>query len=145
MCECLIYTKDHFMDDWTPEYLQERISVDPVQADNYLKRFQRGDYIEIRDDGYWTTPGTSPGYNKNAFELLILQGVSVEDAEHLVEPDVVDDEEVKRRRYSVDIDSIEARLINKVNRKSIPVSTMNEKTFDKKENKILSAKLEVSI
>lgn len=45
----------------------------------YDARYQRGDVIEVRPDGYWTGL-KAPGYDESVFLLVIVSGLKFEDA-----------------------------------------------------------------
>jgi hypothetical protein len=67
--------------------------------DKYNARYQRGDVVEVRPDGYWTGP-TAPGYDKGVFLLVTVPGLSFKDAKHYGDALEEDGKIHKRRKYS---------------------------------------------
>lgn len=75
--EFLIYNKDHWMHKLTSEQLK-------VYTDKYENfqakvdgQYVKGDVIEVRPDGFYTN---GRGFNKTAFRVLSVPGLSVKDA-----------------------------------------------------------------
>lgn len=79
MAEFLIYNKDHWMDALTQEQVEEYVEKYPNFQAKYDARYQRGDVIEVRPDGYWTE-SKAPGYDKSAFLLVTVPGLKFDDA-----------------------------------------------------------------
>ncbi len=81
MAELLIYNKDHWMDALTP------LEVDAMDKQHkgfkakYSRRTQRGDIIEVREDG-------SPITDKELQNFLVIQvpGIKKKDVSYLAEP-----------------------------------------------------------
>lgn len=82
MAELLIYNKSHWMDALTPEQVAERVQASPEFQRKYDARYQRGDVVEVREDGYWTE---KHGWNKKVFSLFCVRDLSVNDAEKYIE------------------------------------------------------------
>ena len=53
MAEVLIYAKNHWMDSLTEQEVADRITENPNFENKYNSRYQQGDIVEIREDGYW--------------------------------------------------------------------------------------------
>ena len=74
MCEFLVYNKAHWMDKYT---LQEFLTLHgdtPKNIRKYESRYQRGDIVEVREDGYWI----KRGFNKEAFVVVKVPGLPVD-------------------------------------------------------------------
>jgi len=113
MAEFLIYNKTHWMDAMSQAEVDAKITVNPKWQTKYEARLQKGDIIEVREDGYWSVK--RKGFAAPTFALVCVPGVSVEDAKHYMEPQetIVNagtKNEVrsllKRRRYQVDLQQI---------------------------------------
>lgn len=77
MAELLIYDKNNWMDAMTAEHIAERIEQEPKFKHKYASRFQPGDIIEVRPDGYWMGP-KARGFNQAAFRVLAIKGEKAE-------------------------------------------------------------------
>ena len=77
MAEFLIYNKDHWMDALTPQQLDEYCLKHLNFMDKYEARYQRGDVVEIHEDGFW---GTGPYPRTDVFRVVRVSGMSVQDA-----------------------------------------------------------------
>lgn len=84
MAEMLVYNTTHWMDKVTTERAQELRANDPQWDRRYAGRYQSGDVVEVRPDGYWTGP-KAPGYNREVFRLVLAPGVKVDQVKHLME------------------------------------------------------------
>ncbi len=95
MAEFLIYNKEHWMDvDNAYAVWRKKIEDNPIftvaeRARNLVKfdrkhdaRYQRGDIVEIRPDGYWSI---EKHFDAKMFALLKVPGLSFEDAESYME------------------------------------------------------------
>lgn len=151
MCEFIVYKKDHWMDALPIDEVMERISADPRFGEKYARRYQKGDYVEIREDGYWSGIN-GKGYNKDAFDLVIYPGISVDDMKHLVEPDVEilnegkEDEEIntlKRRRYKLSIKDVP--LVDSKLNLLASTKTVEELTIDKKYGTTIKEQLDLEV
>lgn len=97
MAEFLIYNKDHWMDNLNQEEYNKLVSTPQGQA-KYLARYQRGDIVEVREDGFYTS--TLKGdLSKWAFRVVVVTGLKA-DIKYM-EPIMQGDEITKRRRYSI--------------------------------------------
>jgi hypothetical protein len=149
MCEFLVYKKSHWMDALDQAEVDRRIAEDPRFEQKYNSRYQPGDYIEIREDGYWSDPETGKGYHKDAFELVMRPGVPVETLKHLVEPhyEILNEGReneqrniLKRRKYKIDTSIVSSKEVVD-GRTKITLSTEKEfedLSYDKAEEKTLT-------
>jgi len=80
MAELLVYRGPHWMDSLTVEQITELGKTDKHFAEKYAARYRPGDIVEVRPDGYWSK---THGWNRRAFNLLRLPGVTVRDAQYL--------------------------------------------------------------
>jgi len=81
MAELLIKDRQHWTETASEE---EKKKWTPHEKDKFAGVYRVGDIVEIRPDGYWTTPGKSPGFNKKAFGLLVIPGVPIKEVEFLL-------------------------------------------------------------
>lgn len=122
--ELLIYDKEHWMDKLSPTEVSKLTPHDKV---GYDARYQKGDVVEIRPDGFWTGP-TARGFNQDAFRVIALPGVSVKSVEKYTETQTdptIDGEAFilkKKRRYN-----IQDGLSQKISTKSLQNITITDK------------------
>ena len=91
--ELLIYNKDHWMDALTPQQLIEYNKKYPSFQAKYDARYQRGDIVEVREDGFYTS--TLKGdTSKWAFRVVVVEGLNADNM--YVEPTLT-----KRRRFNI--------------------------------------------
>lgn len=83
MAEFLIYNKAHWMSVLSQQEVEAYIEKHPKFLEKYDARYQMGDVVEVRPDGYWTE---AKAYNKSAFLLVTVPGLSFKDAKHYGEP-----------------------------------------------------------
>jgi len=94
MAELLIYNGIHWMDKLTPEQLVEYQKKYDNWAAKFAGRWQKGQVVEIRPDGFW---GKGPYPRADVFRVVLMPGVAPEDVKHLMESG-----EIERKRYLVD-------------------------------------------
>ena len=84
------------MDVLTPEEIQQHTQDDPSFEDKYNRRTQRGDVLEVAEDGRWL----DHQHGNGRFLIARVPFLSVEQAEEYV-TELVDADgiETKRRRY----------------------------------------------
>jgi len=95
MAEFLIYNTDSWMDALTEREVAERTADKPTFEKKYLARYQRGDIIEVRPDGYWTGP-KAKGFDKSVFRVIAVPGVKADRA-------YMEGTEDKNRRFSITV------------------------------------------
>ncbi len=83
MAEFLIYNKTHWMDELSVAEIAERVKENSHLQAKYDARYQRGDIVEIRPDGYWSQDRA--GHGKHAFALVVLPGLGIKDAQHYMD------------------------------------------------------------
>ena len=93
--EFLIYDQAHWMDKLTSEDVTAYCEKYPNFQVKYDTRYQRGDVVEVRPDGFWTGQ-KARGFNQDAFRVVVVGGLSEKDAKHYIEST-----ETKKRRYSI--------------------------------------------
>ena len=110
MAELLIYNKINWMDEPERQERVEQLKKDDSKFQaKYEARYQKGDIIEVRPDGYWL----KRGFNKNAFCVVCRENVAKNDMDYLsgsfleefIHPDV-SRKTLRKRKYNIDIDSI---------------------------------------
>ena len=110
MAELLVYNKEHWMDKLTQTEIDGYVKKygDEWLA-KYKRRYQKGDIVEVRPDGYFD----KHGFNKKAFIVVKVGNntVKLKDAEYLAKPSVeiknagTDYQQItvlKKRRYNID-------------------------------------------
>lgn len=114
MCEWIIFAKDQWMEELAPEVIAIRIATDPKFEAKYNARYKKGDYIECRDNGYWSGVN-GKGFDVKSFELVCEPTMSLEDGQEYcrshdqIENEGEENEEritLKRRKYNIDRSSI---------------------------------------
>lgn len=96
MAEFLIYNKEHWMDALSPEQVKDYVKRYPktFQA-KYDGRYQRGDIVEVREDGFYTK--TLKGdLSKWAFRVVCVPGLKSDKMYMKSTP-------TKRRRYAIPV------------------------------------------
>ncbi len=97
MAEFLIYNKDHWMDNINQEEY-DKLMAHPHGAEKYLSRYQRGDIVEVREDGFYTS--TLKGdLSKWAFRVVVVTGLNVDN--EYVKPVMDGEVMLKRRKYNI--------------------------------------------
>lgn len=71
MAEFLLFAKAHWMDAWDAAKVA---SLDEKERRKYDARYQWGDIVEVRPDGYWATRG----FDKEAFAVVKVPGLAVD-------------------------------------------------------------------
>lgn len=100
--ELLIYNKSHWMDALTVEEVTNMAKANEHFQAKYDALYQKGDIVEVREDGYWTE---QHGYDKSSFAVVEVDKVPVDESLMKAQEDVTDPENpvlLKRRQYSVD-------------------------------------------
>jgi len=135
VAEFLVYEKSHWMDkpneyerqmlliDAKPDLtLEQKLKSKDAFATKYNARYQPGDIVEVRPDGYWGEPDERDkhGWNHTAFALVKVPKLKVdgkymaalEDTSVLEQPILL-----KRREYSVaalDLKPGETRVVERL-------------------------------
>ena len=119
MAEFLIYNKDHWMDELTPEQLKQNRWKYSHWDEKYNARYQKGDIVEVRPEGFFTGP-KAHGFDYNAFRLVIVKDLKVDESlmqpfmkVEIVTPIQYDEKGnavtketiLKRRRYALSVTS----------------------------------------
>ena len=101
MAEFLIYNKDHWMDSLTQGQIRGYTKNNPNFMDKYNARYQRGDIVEVREDGFYTNTlkGDLTQASTGAFRYVSIPGLEADKA--YMEPVMGGDTIAKRRRYSI--------------------------------------------
>lgn len=93
MAEFLIYNKNHWMDALSKEQIEEYIKRYPNFQAKYDARYQRGDIVEVRKDGFYTS--TLKGdLSRWSFRVVCVPGLPVDKS-------YTQDTKRKRRRYAI--------------------------------------------
>jgi len=92
--EVLIYNGTHWMDKLTAEQLAEYAKKYDNWGEKYAGRWQKGQVVEIRPDGFW---GKGPYPRTDVFRVVLLPGVKEADVQKYLDPGTTE-----RRRYRVD-------------------------------------------
>ena len=131
MAEFLLYNKDHWMDALSQADINEHIAKNKHFQQKYDSRYQKGDVVEVRPDGYWTD-GTRKGFGSNSFALLTIPGMSLEDAKKYTEPEEIIENEirttVKRRKYQIDLAQVSLSVDKKAQVADVASAHMIDKS-----------------
>ena len=117
MAEFLVYNKENWMDALTQKQIDEHLVDDDDFMTKYNARDQKGDIIEVREDGYWTD-GKRKGFGSPAFSLVTIPGMSYSEAQYLLEmyfedPDADEQKILKNRKHQMDTVQISFDAKNK--------------------------------
>jgi len=101
--ELLLFWKAHYMDAWDAAKVA---SLDASMKDKYDRRYQKGDVVEVREDGYWD----KRGFDKEAFCVVKVPGEAADydkmaalwDRDPAEDTQSVKAKVVKRRKWNVD-------------------------------------------
>ena len=117
MAELLVLNRNSWMDELDEKKLNEYLAKYPKTFPvKYNSRQQKGDIVEIRDDGFFT--GARRGYDKTAFDVVIVKGKTAKELMYLRDPlCTVDGEKkimLKKFKYNVGacVDKQEISLSN---------------------------------
>jgi hypothetical protein len=101
MAEFLIFNREHWMDKLTPEEVSERTKTDEHFKEKYDARYQKGDIVEVQEDGFWSKNKVLP--NESKWKLVKIPGMSKEDAKQYMESELQDDGRkiVLKRKYKI--------------------------------------------
>lgn len=119
--ELLVFNKAHWMDPLSAAEVAERVKENEHFQQKYDSRYQRGDIVEVRPDGFWTD-GKRKGFGAPDFALVIIPGVSFEDAKGLM-----GSLSLKRRQYKVDM----AQVVLSADKKATYVTIIDAPLVDK--------------
>ena len=111
MAEFLIYDKDHWMDKLNQkEY--DKLMAHSHGSEKYLARYQKGDIVEVREDGFYT--GTLKG-DLSRWPFRVVVGTGLKANKIYMSPIIQGDTIVKRRRYNIQ-DGITKKIhtVNKI-------------------------------
>ena len=97
MAELLIVNRKHWMDDLNEKQLAEYVEKYPKFMSKYDARTQKGDVVEVKDDGHWT--GEGRGYDKSNFDVVIVKDKTVAELSYLQGPLTED-------KYTLEFDEI---------------------------------------
>lgn len=97
MAEFLIYDRDHWMDKLNQEEY-DKLMTHPHGAEKFLARYQRGDIVEVRSDGFYTST-LNVATAKWPFRVVVVEGLKPDNkyAEPIMQGDTI----IKRRRYNI--------------------------------------------
>ena len=127
--EFLIYNKDHWMDALTPQQVTEYVNKYPNFQAKYDARYQRGDIVEVREDGFYTS--TLKGdLSKWVFRVVVVTGLKADNM--YVEPTPT-----KRRRYNI-LDGA-TKTVHTIS--NIGDMTLTNKSLSAKNNEIKTANI----
>ncbi|GAG18651.1 unnamed protein product [marine sediment metagenome] len=116
MAEFLIYDKDHWMDKLNQAEYDKQMKH-PHFAEKFLSRYQRGDIIEVRPDGFWTG-SKAKGFNREVFRIISVPGLKPDKMYmEAIEAGTVT---LKRRRFSISTGATQkATTVSSINDLSI--------------------------
>jgi len=105
--ELLLFWKDHWMDSWDAVKVA---SLGMNERRKYDTRYQWGDIVEVREDGYWATRG----FDKAAFMVMKVPGMTY-DADKM---SVLYDGErfIRKRKWRANKANIPQNILNRVER-----------------------------
>lgn len=104
MAELLILNRDHWMNTLTQKQIDEYVANYGAKwLDKYNARAEKGDVVDIKEDGHWT--GVGRGYDKDHFDVVVVKGKTVQELEYLRGSLI----EVKEQ-YIYDIELMEGRF-----------------------------------
>ena len=128
--ELLLFWKDHWMDALTPQEVADRVALNPKFQNKYDARYQRGDVVEVREDGYWDTRG----FDHDSFCVVQVPGMALDKTKMAA---LVDDPEaehpviLKRREWHFPQARIPAAILSQINSsKKVKITLSNFQSLD---------------
>lgn len=126
MAEFLVFNKEHWMDSLTQKQIDEQVAKDPDHfMDKYNSRYRKGDIVEVKPDGYWFS---RTGHGKECFALVIVAGMSYEDAKHYMDTYIMNDKIFRTRKYQMDMTQISLDVNKKASLSSISNAYITDKS-----------------
>jgi len=119
VAEFLVYAKTHWMDapneyerqmlliDAKPSLtVEQKLEAKDAFTRKYNARYQPGDIVEVREDGFWGEPNERDkhGWNHKAFALVKVPRLTVDERYMAALEDTSDPEQrvlLKHRKYTV--------------------------------------------
>ena len=128
MAEFLVYNRD----DWMASMSGERFRKLSYERKNFLAKFnaryQRGDIIDKRPDGFWTD-GKRKGFGYPKFVLVCVKDLDDKTTNLTTElRDITGTTLFKRRRFRFNLDALQ---FNKEHIAVVKQVELTEKTVDK--------------
>ncbi|MEO5366075.1 MAG: hypothetical protein H7831_06920 [Magnetococcus sp. WYHC-3] len=81
MAELLVFNREHWMDKLDEKQLAAYVEKYPKFMDKYNARTQKGDIVQIEDDGHFKN-----GYDKRSFDLVIIKDKTKKELQYLIGP-----------------------------------------------------------
>lgn len=137
--ELLLFGKNHWLTLAKLNALKDRIdldTIDPVQreilkaqiTEKYASRYQLGDIVEVRPDGYWTV---EKGWNRKAFYLIAVPGLKYDEKYQKALEDT-DGSLLRRRKWRIDPADVPAVARQKlIDNRELTVTKLQFATFVK--------------
>ena len=97
MAEFLIYNKDHWMDKLNQEEY-DKLMAHLHGAEKFLSRYQKGDIVEVQEDGFYTST-LKGNLSRWPFRVVSIPGVKPD--KRYMEPIMDGDVMLKRRRFNI--------------------------------------------
>ena len=79
MAELLVYAKNHWMDTLSPNVVEQRIETGHFSQQNYDKRYQKGDIVEVKENGFWIDHLTR-SFDRTAFVVVQVTNATAEES-----------------------------------------------------------------
>jgi len=105
MADLLIFDKANYMDAWTSEELAKRIKDDPEVEAKYKRRYQKGDIIERRENGYWSG-AKGRNFDKSAFCVVNVPDDDMIGADRPLYDNLDNRVILKKRKYKINITNL---------------------------------------
>ncbi|HXK36141.1 MAG TPA: hypothetical protein VJ553_00990 [Candidatus Paceibacterota bacterium] len=105
--EFLIFWKAHYMDAWDAAKVA---SLDAPTRAKYDARYQMGDIVEVREDGYWATRG----FDKESFVVVKVPGMAFDWDKMLALYDTDNKKILRRRKWFGNRTKIPQNILNKI-------------------------------
>jgi hypothetical protein len=112
MAEFLIYNRDHWMDSLTPEQIAEHKKRDENFQAKYDARYQRGDIVEVRENGAYS--GTLKGDLSNwPFRVVVITNHAAD--EFYAQPVMIGEDILKKARFNIqDGDGLRTHTVSNI-------------------------------
>jgi hypothetical protein len=122
VAEFLIYNKNHWSED-VPQ--KEKDKWTEKEKAKFAMCQRKGDVVEIRPDGFWD----ARGFNKDAFAVVKVPGLSLEDAKQY-SGRLVDGENnvIKKFKYTIPVETMDIGIEQKITFNKLVDVGITEKT-----------------
>jgi len=116
VAEILVFNREHWMDKLDEKQLATYVEKYPKFMDKYNARTQKGDVVQIEDDGHFKN-----GYDKRSFDLVIVKDKTKKELQSLMGPLLEDAWEMKFDPVTMESKAIYTPILIKKFKSTVPI------------------------